>query len=85
MKEIILSKEFVSLSISISSPSLFVEARLACVAGVIGEGEGERGSRLPRSPSPSPITPATQAKARPDQNNPSNFDWNKIMFLVAYN
>ena len=39
---------------------------VACVAGVIGEGEGERGSRekmrLPRSPSPSPITPATQAK-----------------------
>ena len=43
---------------------------LACVAGVIGEGEGERGSRekiplnfcrLPRSPSPSSITPATQA------------------------
>ena len=50
---------------------------VACVAGVIGEGEGERGrrekmrgigspiplvfSRLPRSPSPSPITPATQA------------------------
>ena len=27
MKEIILSKEFVSLSISISSPSFFIEAR----------------------------------------------------------
>ena len=50
----------------------FVTAMVACVAGVIGEGEGERGrrekmrgifSRLPRSPSPSPITPATQATA----------------------
>ena len=42
----------------------------ACVAGVIGEGEGEQGRRekiplilshLPSSPSPSPITQATQA------------------------
>ena len=33
---------------------------LACVAGVIGEGEGERGGR--EKCSPSPINPATQAK-----------------------
>ena len=44
-----------------------VDIELACVAGVIGEGEGEprKNEKSPSfflgSPSPSPITPATQA------------------------